>query len=939
MKIPLSSGPHRSWLTVLPTLLALLIATASVSPAQAQACTWKTCPNIVFIMFDDLGLPNLTPYPQSPVGDTPQMVTPNIQALAEAGVRFDQYYVAPVCSPTRVSLLTGQYQQSFNIRKQLRYEHTFRGIPGAVVTLPEMLKSRGYATGHFGKWHVGFQKEEFRPQAMGFDTMYMLSDREHVDETGLTHCNPWVHTSDLGSPIHAIPPATTPPLPPLPPFQTTDLLFDQASAFIDGIGQGDCEASKNEKCEDEPPFFANIWLWAPHQEYHSSACQIPSQYTIACNANPIGRHRNFCGLVAHADDKIGALKQQIDLLPGNTIVIVASDNGNLNDLQLPDLFPNQNYPLRGEKGYLFEGAIRVPLITWVKPEDPKEKREPRTYDEPVLSLDLYPTLAEIAGASLAKNLDGQSFASVIFGPDSTPRNGDFFFENSFNNANIDGNGYDADRRWLDYAVRRRSETMGDWKLVFQHSYDSVAAAFRDDTYLFEFDNPIDDYEEDGENVAAFHQDKVASLKQDYLDWRRRETLLPFTVSNLVSDSSGTIEAEGRDVFDSEASMVRMAANTLYDFHDGDFGFSAWIKPVTPVGGNNNRIIAQKPGSWVLTWNSATSKVKLVIDNAEPPPATATVTLESTTTAPAGVWTPVSFSLFGWRSAAVAPSMRLYVGADHTSTSFVKLDSGIHGVAFAASNRVQIGGGFAGDGTVDETRAFKGSMRDIEMAVASWLPEEVGRYASAHLRYEDFEGTTSAWETSVIDSGATLGTHIDARMTQAKGLQVLLPAGTKAYLSESDLDDDSVGDSETRFRASFQFNPNGLNLPNNTQLRIFAGRQTSPATNPVTIDLRQIGGVYQVQGRVLLDTVSPLTYVTTAWYPVSGQTHIDFEWRAADPGFDEGSFSLSLNYQLMETLKKIDNGTRVINRVTLGAITPTPASVSSTLWIDHFESYR
>lgn len=929
MKMPLSSGPHRSWLTALPTLLALLIATASGSPVHAQACTWKTCPNIVFIMFDDLGLPNLTPYPQSPVGDTPVMSTPTIQALADVGVRFDQYYVAPVCSPTRVSLLTGQYQQGFNVRKQLRFYETWRGIPGDVTTLPEMLKTRGYQTGHFGKWHVGFNKPEFRPQAMGFDTMWMLS--EHDTESGLKHCDPWAYTSDSSGRA---------------PFEgkTTELLFNRAETFIGAIDQADQCAEKGapDPCfeEDEPPFFANIWLWAPHQPYRDrnmNSCTIPDPYLSTCAAlNPTdNRNKFFCALMAETDARIDAFMTIVKRLPGNTIVIVASDNGNLNDAD----HSNQNYPLRGDKGNLFEGGIRVPMIAWKK-TDLVAPTGARTYEEPVASFELFPTLAEIAGANLADFVfDGQSFAPAILETSDPPRNADFVFENGLSNTNIDGiGGYNADRRWLDYAVRRRDSSGNDWKLLFQHFIDTAPNpdVITDETYLFRLDNLTGNHEEDLDDLSVGNAAKIASLKQDYLDWRRRETLLPFTVDSLVNVSAGNIEAQGRDVFFAGPGLVEMADNTLYDFHDGDFGFSAWIRPEVPSGSDNDRIIAHRPGSWVLTWNRTTAKVKLVIQEYG---SVDEVTLESTSTAPANTWTPVSFSLFGWRAPNEEASIRLYVGADHTGTSFISEDSGIHGVEIDPPNTVQIGGGYAGGTTVDEDSSFLGKMRDIEMVVASWLPEEVGRYASAQMRYEEFEGTTAGWETSVVDSGATLTTHASAGMTLDKGLQAFVPAGTKAYLSESDLDDDSVGDSETRFRASFQFDPDGLNLPINTQLRIFAGRQTSPATNPVTIDLRQTATGYQVQGRVLLDTVSPLTYVTTAWYPVSGQTHIDFEWRAADPGFDEGSFSLSLNYQLMETLKKIDNGTRVINRVTLGAITPTPASVSSTLWIDHFESYR
>lgn len=149
--------------TAFGTLLLALSVPSESGAANPVPVNSRQQPNIVFVMLDDMDLWDVGAY------GSPDIVTETMDSLAAEGMRFTQYYAAgPVCSPTRTSLLTGHAPARYGVKRAVS-DLSYRGIPGNVVTLGEVLRSAGYHTAHIGKWHVGSRKPQFAPTAKGFD--------------------------------------------------------------------------------------------------------------------------------------------------------------------------------------------------------------------------------------------------------------------------------------------------------------------------------------------------------------------------------------------------------------------------------------------------------------------------------------------------------------------------------------------------------------------------------------------------------------------------------------------------------------------------------------------------------------------------------------------------------------------------------------------------
>src|SRR5262245_27850749 len=280
--------------------------------------------------------------------------------------------MAPLCSPARAAILTGRYPLHFGFRNGL-LQAPERRIPAGVETLAQILRARGYATGHFGKWHVGGL-----PTKQGFDRAIVSGGNRYFNPT----------MSFDGAPAV------------LRPGHLTELITDDALSFIAKHRDG--------------PFFANVWhraAHAPHQPPEEWAAQYPD--------DAAGR---YAALLSHADEQIGRLLDGIrDLgLDSRTLVIVASDNGG-EVKSLPT-----NGPLRGYKRDVFEGGIRVPLVARWSGTAPAGA----VIDSLALGIDLLPTVAELAGAETAQDLPGRSLVPALLGLDEPTRSGTWFWETS-----------------------------------------------------------------------------------------------------------------------------------------------------------------------------------------------------------------------------------------------------------------------------------------------------------------------------------------------------------------------------------------------------------------------------------------------------------------------------------------------------------------------------
>ena len=453
MKLPL--------LTLLgPVAFALLPLTSVDAAAPAR-------PNIVFILADDLGYMDIG-------ANNPNTFyeTPNIDALARRGMRFTQGYSACcVCSPTRGSIMTGKYPPRFGITDfipgmrpgKLLSAPNADHLPLAETTIAEALRDAGYATFFAGKWHLG--GGEFYPGAQGFPKE-------------LTGSGQFWYPSAAG-------PAPDPRDDP----KTTDRIVNEAVAFIDA--------------HQSQPFYAYLPFLAVHTPIGARADLVAKYEKKKLSAPPDawGRERErevrlvqnqpiYAAMLEQLDTGIGRVFAALEKngLTERTIVVFMSDNGGLST---SEGHPTSNLPLRGGKGWPYEGGVRVAWIV----SAPGVTKPGTTCDTPVISTDHYPTLLQLAGlpALPAQHLDGVSFVPSLKGERAARGQPLFWHYPHYGNQGGAPHG----------AIRD-----GDWKLI----------EWFEDGALELYDLPRDIAEKT--NLAAQHPEKVAALRAKLVAWRK-----------------------------------------------------------------------------------------------------------------------------------------------------------------------------------------------------------------------------------------------------------------------------------------------------------------------------------------------------------------------------------------------------------------------------------
>ncbi len=330
-------------------------------------------PNIVLIVADDLGYADLG------VQGCKNIASPSIDSIAVKGVRFTNGYVScPVCSPTRAGLATGRYQQrfghEFNPGPAQNSDPHF-GLPLTETTIASRLKSLGYATGAFGKWHLGY-RPECHPMKRGFDEFFGFLGGAHSYIDAL---------ADKSNPIMR---GTQP----VDEKEYTTVAFArEAMSFIDR--------------HQREPFF----VYLPFNAVHAPL-QGLEQYQSRYSKIQDPTRRTFAAMHTAMDDAVGRVLKMIrdTKAEDNTLIIFISDNGG------PTLSTSsRNDPLRGYKGQVLEGGIRVPFLMQWKGHLPAGK----VYDAPVISLDIHPTAVAAAGGSIpaSANLDGVNLLPYLTG--------------------------------------------------------------------------------------------------------------------------------------------------------------------------------------------------------------------------------------------------------------------------------------------------------------------------------------------------------------------------------------------------------------------------------------------------------------------------------------------------------------------------------------------
>jgi arylsulfatase A len=432
------------------SIIRLFLTFAVLGPLTLTAAEK---PNIIIILADDLGWADLPSYGH------PFHETPHLDRLVKEGMRFTQFYAGPVCSPTRANLQSGQDQARFGITQHIPgHRRPFaklsdpevpRQLPLEVRTFAERLGTAGYKTGYFGKWHLG--GEGYGPEKQGWQTA--LEAKGNVAPPKVT-----------GKPE---------------PVRMADFLAQKATTFI--------EENK------DAPFLLQVSHAAVHIPL-STTPALQAKYESKAKVEGYPCNPAYAGLLEELDQSVGRIMDTVDRagLAEKTLIIFLSDNGGLEHEQSGRIVTT-NRPLRGEKGMLYEGGIRVPAVMrWTSHVPPGSVCE-----APAITMDLYPTLMHLAGVALddgdASGLDGVNLAALLQDPKA---------------------GLSRDTL--------------HWHLPHYHHSTPASAIRRGDWKLIEFfeGNELELYNlkaDPGEklNLAAMEKGRAGELRQALVEWRQK----------------------------------------------------------------------------------------------------------------------------------------------------------------------------------------------------------------------------------------------------------------------------------------------------------------------------------------------------------------------------------------------------------------------------------
>lgn len=460
---------------VLSTLAVLVALAAGARPAQGAETTKSgdavARPNIVYIFADDLGWKDVGFHGSD-------IRTPNIDQLAARGARLEQFYTQSFCTQTRAAMLTGRYPLRYGLQTVVIPSNGTYGLATDEWLLPQALRAAGYETAIVGKWHLGHAKREYWPKQRGFDHQYgpLLGEIDYFTHSA-HDTRDWFREEKLAQEDGYV----------------TTLLGDEAVRLI-------------EVHDTAKPLFLYLAFTAPHAPYQAPQEDLDKYASIADPSR-----RAYAAMITAMDDQIGRVLAALDQrgMRQNTVVLFQSDNGGTRSAKFTGeidmskaTIPCDNGPWRDGKGTLYEGGTRVvSVIDW-----PGHVKPGSVVDEAIHVVDMYPTLAKIAGAKPGdKPLDGVDAWPAI------------------------AEGKPSARTEVVYNVEplMAGIRQGPWKLVWKTSLPAQVELF---------DLASDPGEK--KNVAAEHPDLVAKL-QARIDQLARESTPPL----LLQAASGVAMKE------------------------------------------------------------------------------------------------------------------------------------------------------------------------------------------------------------------------------------------------------------------------------------------------------------------------------------------------------------------------------------------------------------
>lgn len=455
--------------------LLILFGLSAVRAAEINYAAETASPNIILVFIDDMGWGDFSCFGNNSVE------TQNIDRLASEGIRFEQFYVnSPICSPSRVAISTGQYPQRWRITSYLsnRKANNDRGMaqwldPKAPM-LARFLHEAGYATGHFGKWHMGGQRDVGEAPLIteyGFDASLTnfegLGPRVLPLKDAFNGKPPQKHA--LGSDKLGRGPIT---------WQDRSLVTESfTSAAIRFAKQA---------ADKDQPFYINVWPDDVHSPFFPPKDRRGDET----------KRTLYHGVLDTMDEQLGVLFDWIrndEKLRDTTLILVCSDNG-------PEQGAGSAGPFRGHKTHLYEGGIRSPLIAWGPGLLEETKAGSINKSSILAAIDLAPSILELAKVDpkTDASFDGESLANVLTGKSDDSRSRPLFFRRP-----PDRDSFYGVADLPDLAVRS-----GEWKLLCE--YDGSEAQL--------FNLPSDRGET--KNVAAAHPEIVASLTESLVAWHR-----------------------------------------------------------------------------------------------------------------------------------------------------------------------------------------------------------------------------------------------------------------------------------------------------------------------------------------------------------------------------------------------------------------------------------